>query len=505
MTDLRARTPRLRAARGRERRRSVWRFYGFTLLGTLLPGAGLTAAGRRVVGGLLLFLAVTGIGVGVYVAWRYGLLTSALNLAVRPNLLGSLSIGIAVAALIWVLSIVATAVVARPDHASLGQRLLGTLFAVTMCLVVAAPSAQLVRYLNIQRDVVQSMFAGRYESPTYLQNPTYSVATPEITRADPWANTPRVNVLLLGSDFGDDRVGVRTDSMIVASIDTRSGDTILFGVPRNLQNVPFPVHDPLHKIYPYGFSCGSQCLMNAVWMEATARKELFPGDPNPGLTATRDAISEVLGLRIDNTVIVDLRGFRSLVDAMGGVDINVQERIPIGGEVTEDRRIVNIFGWIEAGRQHLDGYKALWYARSRATTDDYDRMRRQRCMVGALVDQVNPVKMLQRYPALAAVAKKNIQVDIGEQQLPAWVELVQRMQEGRIRSLPLTSKNVDVADPDFEAIRAMVRKALRTTTATPSPTATSTPTPSRPRGTVTPTPTSTAVANDQLVEIKDAC
>ncbi|HET7477579.1 MAG TPA: LCP family protein [Dermatophilaceae bacterium] len=479
------------------------RFYGLTFLGTLVPGAGLTAAGRRLAGGLLLVLtAATLAGLG-YLAWRRGLVRAALDLAVRPDQLRLASIAIAVAALVWVLSIIWTAVATRPERISRGQGLLATVFALLMCLLVAAPAAELVRYLNIQHDVVQTVFAGPVVVPS---NPSASVATPEITREDPWANTPRVNVLLLGSDSGADRIGVRTDSMIVASIDTHTGNTVLFGVPRNLEKVPFPAHDPLHRIWPNGFNCGAACLMNAVWTEASSRANLFPGDRNPGLTATRDAISEVLGLRIDNTVVIDLRGFQSLVDAMGGVTINVRERIPIGGEVTADHRIVGILGWIEKGRQHMNGYKALWYSRSRATTDDFSRMRRQRCMVGALVDQVNPVAMLGRYPSLASVAKKNVQVDIAQNQLPAWVELVQRMQRGAIRSLPFTSTNVNVADPDFAAIRAMVRRALRASVA-PAPT-TTTPSPGRttkPGTRPTPAPPNPAVEGDQLVEIKEAC
>ena len=64
--------------------------------------------------------------------------------------------------------------------------------------------------------------------------------------------------------------------------------------------------------------------MNAVWTLAEEHRNLFPGDTNPGLTATRDALWAVLGLPIDYTTIIDLKGFRTLVDAMGGVDVNVR-------------------------------------------------------------------------------------------------------------------------------------------------------------------------------------
>ena len=89
--------------------------------------------------------------------------------------------------------------------------------------------------------------------------------------------------------------------------------------------------------------------MNAVWTLAEGHRDLFPGDTNPGLTATRDALSSVLGLSIDYTTIIDLNGFRSLVNAMGGVDVNVRERIPIGGHVNPGGTISGITGWINAG------------------------------------------------------------------------------------------------------------------------------------------------------------
>ena len=250
--------------------------------------------------------------------------------------------------------------------------------------------------------------------------------------------------------------------MIVASIDTHSGNAVLFGVPRNLQDVPFPKNNPLHKLYPNGFDCGPECLMDAVWNQARDHKDLFKGDPNPGLTTTQDVLSQILGLPIDYTLIMDLHGFTELVDAMGGVDIDVKERLPIGGEVIPGVGIKpgSIHGWIEPGKQHLNGRQALWYSRSRATTDDYSRMRRQRCMVGALLTQVNPVKILRKYPSLAKVAKNNIQTDIAAKELPAWVELVERIQKGEIHSLTFTIKNTNVVHPDFPKMRTMVKNAI---------------------------------------------
>ena len=121
--------------------------------------------------------------------------------------------------------------------------------------------------------------------------------------------------------------------------------------------------------------------------------------------------------------------------------------------------------YIQPGKhKKLTGYYALWFARSRFSTDDYDRMRRQRCLISDIVSQANPVKMLQKYPALAAVAKSNIATNIPRKDLPAWVTLIERMQKGTITSLPFTSSVVNTSDPDFPQIQSLVAKAIRAST-----------------------------------------
>ena len=387
------------------------------------------------------------------------------------------------------------------------QRLGLRLFTALMCLLIAVPVAQATRYALIQRDVVDVVFSAADDRPA-------SATTVRPTSgSDPWAGVGRVNVLLIGSDAGDDRIGVRTDSMIVASIDPASGQTVLFSLPRNMENVPFPKSNPLSKLWPNGYNCGDECLLNAVWNEAVNHKDLFKNDPNPGLTTVRGVIQEILGLAIDYSTVIDLAGFQSLVDAMGGVVVDVKERLPIEGALTASGALYNVEGWIEPGEQRLDGYHALWYARSRLLSDDYSRMRRQRCLVGKIVDQVNPALMLQKYPDLARVAKQNIATDLPATDLPAWVDLVDRIKNATIHSLAFTASNISVTRPDFAKIHAMVSQAnaaslapaTPTTTTTPSATATpSTTKPGSTRSKASPTTPSTPT-NEVLVDVAQAC
>lgn len=443
------------------------RFAALTIL-SLVPGAGLLAAGRRRLGTVLLALAGVALVAVAALAMTGDITRRALRVAVRPGDLLAIAIIVGAVALLWCLTIVATALAAKPARPSGMQTVLASVLVVALCIAVIAPSSVGVRYALIQRDLVKSLFADG--GPT----PLPGAATPDVEQKDPWVNTPRVNLLLLGSDAGADRTGVRTDSMMVASIDTKTGDTLLFGIPRSLQNAPFPQKNPLHKVWPDGFNCGSECLLNAVWSQAEAHRDLFPGDPRPGLTSIRDVIGEILGLPIDYYTIIDLKGFQSLVDAMGGVDVNVPRDIPIGGgKVDGTNRERPITGWIRKGQHHLNGYEALWFSRSRSGADDYDRMKRQRCMVSALLDQTNPVQLLQKYPKLASVAKHSISTDVRQQDLEAWVDLVQRIQNGSIRSLPLTNQVISTVHPDFNSIHALVQDAL-TSPPESSPTSTGT-------------------------------
>ena len=473
-------------------------YYRRIALGTVLPGAGLLGTRWKVLGWVLVLVSLTA-GAWVLVkAWQGGLLRSALNVAVQPQLLQWVGVGIMVGAVLWIGSIVLTAEQSWPRRRA-GGRFARVVFAALACTLIAAPSALAVRYLDVQSSVIDEVFGN--DSPSERRD----VALADIAAEDPWAAVPRVNTLLIGSDAGKDRWGTRTDSMMVVSTNTKTGDTLLIGIPRNLERVPFPKSNPLHALYPNGYDCGDQCLMNGIWTLAEGRPDLFPGVKNPGRKSTVDVVGEITGLDINQSVVINLRGFKALVDAMGGVDVNVQQKVCVECHTGTSGGIVFTNGKVEyitPGLKHLDGYHALWFSRSRATTDDFSRMRRQRCVAGALMEQADPVGLLQSYPKLARAIKSNVSIDIPRAELPAWVDLALRIQKGgSIRSLPLTANVVRPANPDFAKIRALVQKGLKqpapsaSTSASPSPT----PTPTKTKKSSS-TPTPTATPDDSQAE-----
>ena len=473
-------------------------YYRRIALGTVLPGAGLLGTRWKVLGWVLVLVSLAA-GAWVLVkAWQGGLLRSALNVAVQPQLLQWVGVGIMVGAVLWIGSIVLTAEQSWPRRRA-GGRFARVVFAALACTLIAAPSALAVRYLDVQSSVIDEVFGN--DSPSERRD----VALTDTAAEDPWAAVPRVNTLLIGSDAGKDRWGTRTDSMMVVSTNTKTGDTLLIGIPRNLERVPFPKSNPLHALYPNGYDCGDQCLMNGIWTLAEGRPDLFPGVKNPGRKSTVDVVGEITGLDINQSVVINLRGFKALVDAMGGVDVNVQQKVCVECHTGTSGGIVFTNGKVEyitPGLKHLDGYHALWYARSRAGSDDFSRMRRQRCVAGALMQQADPVGLLQSYPKLAKVVKNNVSIDIPRGELSAWVDLALRIQKGgSIRSLPLTANVVRPANPDFAKIRALVQKGLKqpapsaSTSTSPSPT----PTPTKTKKSSS-TPTPTATPDDSQAE-----
>ncbi len=515
--DPRHRMPKGDRSRRREAaRRATRRSATLTFATTVFPGLGLLGTRYRRLGALIVVLVVLATILAVAAVMMVGPTNAALAVAVRPNVLLAVAAALIFGGLIWVWSIVLAHRGTTDPLMSNRQRAGLRTFTALLCMMVILPVGTAASYSLIQRDVVGTMFSapiGTNDSPELDVRPGKG--------PDPWAGVTRVNMLLLGSDAGDDRIGTRTDSMIVASMNPQTGETVLFSLPRNLENVPFPKTNPLYKQYPRGYNCGPpDCLLNGVWSLAEANKKLFVGDPTPGLTTIRGVIQEITGLRMHYTTVIDLKGFEALVDAMGGVVVTVRDKLPIGGHLNAAGNLVGVDSWLKPGTQRLDGFSALWFARSRLASDDYDRMRRQRCLVGKILDQVNPVSMLQQYPALARAARDNITTDVPADELPAWMTLVQRIKDASIQSLPFTSQIITPSNPDFRLIRAMIREAIspelstatatgpttsKTTKTTPSTSTKSSTTKSSTSTKTSTKSSSTSRTSDQLVDLEDAC
>lgn len=449
------------------------------VLSAVVPGLGQWYAGRR--RRAVVLLAISGVLLLGAALWFAVDPVSVAKLAFRPGVLrGLLAIDVAVLALrVWATWDAYRCV---PGPAASSRPVAASIVAVA-AVVLVLPHAAFAYYDLVQLDLITSVFAsppttitttasptaapptttpGTASVTTLVSEPPPSTQTPTTTTSTrppvAWDGVERLNILLLGSDAGVGRTGVRTDTIVLVSIDPDTGETALFGVPRNFARVPMPSSVDL-------WAC--ECfppILNELYGFAERNPESFPGSATPGANALKGAVGELLGIPVHYYALVALDGFVDLVDALGGVTITVLEPIYDPAYPKEDggTEVIDL----EPGTYRFDGHLALAFARSRYSSDDYSRMGRQRCVLEGLVTQADPVSLLRGFPAVADVIKRSVETDIPIDAVPDLIELAAMVDTERALSLPLVPPTYvggrtpdGFGTPDVELIRDHVRIA----------------------------------------------
>ncbi len=248
------------------------------------------------------------------------------------------------------------------------------------------------------------------------QDGTASTTTTTAAEETPWDELDRLNILLLGGDFGVGRTGIRTDTMITVSIDPKTGEAAMFQVPRNWTYAPLP-----EGMGIWDCDCYPE-LTNELWIMGERYPDAFPGPGTPSENAVKGMISEFLGIPIHYYALVNLDGFVDIIDSIGGVDIYVPSRIVDDEYPLLDGTLTELV--IEAGEQHMNGDEALAYARTRHADSDYFRMNRQKCVLEAAMEQTDPTSLILNFGKFADVIKNTTTTDIPIDLLPKLVELL---------------------------------------------------------------------------------
>ncbi|MBX3116218.1 MAG: LCP family protein [Cryobacterium sp.] len=279
----------------------------------------------------------------------------------------------------------------------------------------------------------------------------------------------RYNILLLGGDAGPDRMGLRPDSISVASIDAATGKLVMIGIPRNMELIRFVKDSPLYGPFPNGYDCGDKCLISYLYTYAQEHPDLYPeaekNGSQPGIEAMRDAVEGVLGLKLQYFVLIDMQGFADLIDSLGGITLEVAERTPLAAAIPGAKP----FAWVEKGTQHLDGETALWYSRSRFESSDYSRMSRQRDVQEAILRQFTPANVILRFQSIAEAGAQVVKTDIPSTMLGPLGDLALKARKLEVTRLELVPKEFDPAHPDYDKIAAAIEAAFNPATETPKP------------------------------------
>lgn len=480
---------------------------GWTILAAVVPPVGLIRSGKRALGWTLIGLtvfAVLAVGLGYYLF--HPNLTSLVG-GLGLNTLTLVGAAVAVFAVLWVVTIGYTHLKTRPQNPKLWQRAAGAVLVGLLAFAIAAPAAVGVRVTYLTASLAGQVFNNNSKSQT---RPTLNTEA-----ADPFNG--RLNILVLGGDDGfgrDTSLGSRPDSVMVLSVNTKTGDTVIISLPRNLAKMPFPKNSPLYKHYPNGFYDGSdpdnaEYFLNAMYdnVPATVGSDVLGKTDNVGADVMKLSVGEALGLKIDYYVKINLDGFKQLIDALGGITVNINYRVPKGGSVDKNQPPPS---WLEPGpNQHLNGTDALWYARGRYGLDDYSRMERQRCVVSAVIRQTNPQNVLEHYQEIMNAGKNSIRTDIQASVLTsALLPVAEKVKDkNSIKSIVFEHgvRGFSSRYPDFDMMRARVAAAINPpATASATPTATSTTTASS-TPTATKTASASASASSAADDTADAC
>ncbi|MGH2456173.1 MAG: LCP family protein [Candidatus Limnocylindria bacterium] len=402
------------------------------VLSFVLPGLGQSWLGsvRR---GLVLavpVLLLVGFGIGTLMFQGR---VRTLGLLLQPGVLITLLV-LNAALLAWRAGAIvdAFALARRRGFARPGPSRNGTLAIAALAVLLVATLGMHagVGYIGLKTyDTITTVFATLEPSPSPPAEPTVrpsgSVAptttpqpTPAPTPVPRWSDDGRLDLLLVGGDAGPGRWSLRTDTMILLSVEVATGRAAMFGIPRNMTNVPLPEGPaaafPDCDCYPD--------LINSLYVYAGDHPEIFRGGDARGYLALQDAVSELVDRPVDGMLVVTLQGFVRLVDALGGLDIYTPYSLYDATYPHEDGIHHEVL-WIPAGQHHFDGHTALAFARSRHQDTDYDRMWRQQLVLTAMRRQTCPGDLVLRIPELLDIARDSLWTNVPIEDLPDLLQL----------------------------------------------------------------------------------
>jgi LCP family protein required for cell wall assembly len=425
--------PPVRRAPDRAARVRFRRAVTLMLMTLVLPGSAQLVAGRREVGrvALRIWFGLLGLAGFVFLlglVWHgfvYWLVSSTFMLGLVRLTLTVLAIG-------WALLFVDAWRLGQPLTLVRKQRLAVVGINGLLCFTVAGTLLFGAHLVGVQRDFIVTMFGdGKVEGAT----------------------DGRFNVLLVGGDSGAGRWGLRADSLTVASIDAKTGRTVLVSLPRNMQSFRFAEGSVMDEQFPDGYDC-EDCYLYGVTTWAGDNKELFGKSKTPEMDATVSAVEGITGLDVGYWAMVNLKGFRKLVDAVGGVTLTVRDPIPVGGLGSD------VTGYIEPGRRKLDGHDTLWFARAREGSDDYSRMARQKCVMNALVTQVSPQQAIRNFEAITDAGKAMVRTNLPAGEVGRFIDLALKAKSQKISTLSLVPPMINTADPDLQLVHDKVEQAI---------------------------------------------
>lgn len=240
-------------------------------------------------------------------------------------------------------------------------------------------------------------------------------------------------VLIMGVDIRKDDVG-RSDTLMIATIDPRLDQATLLSIPRDTRvKIRGRGYDKINAAFAYG-----------------------------GVRLTESTVENFLGIDIDHYILINTNSFVKIIDAIGGVDIDVEKRMFYEDPWDDNGGLVID---LYPGEQHMDGKTAVTYVRYRDSEGDIGRVKRQQAFMSACMDKVTSPEIIPRIPKIAREVIDAVETDMSLRQLLELAGALKAAQKNGLETdmvpgYPLYIDDISYWIPDVELLRISVADAL---------------------------------------------
>lgn len=337
---------------------------------------------------------------------------------------------------------------------------LKTAIAAAVVIAGSLPVLAGVRDVNSARSALDGVFASESDDPLFTpagdsatasdsananasDNPTTAVVDPAAVK----------NVLIMGGDAGPGRWGMRTDTMMLVTVHEASGRVALTSVPRNLTSLQFPPGSPLAAEFPNGFDGLANALFTHVNTNPSLTEHYGASGLQPEAIALVEALGYSLDVEIDDFALVNMQGFTEVIDAVGGVTLELGQSVPLPPSIPGERQLPTSIG---PGVVDMDGALAIAYARSRSADSDYQRMGRQRQLLAALGSQVSATDALGAFGTVTGALDDSMRTSLSAGEFD---DLLDRLGDNSAisESVGLAPPLITPGNPDYAQIRNIVK------------------------------------------------
>ena len=243
----------------------------------------------------------------------------------------------------------------------------------------------------------------------------------------------KVNIMVMGVDSRSDDVG-RSDTLFVMTVDMKTKEVAMLSIPRDTRvKIPGNGWDKINAAYAYG-----------------------------GEKLSQQAVESLLGIKIDHHIVINVAGFKKIIDAMGGVTIDVEKRMYYNDPYDDDGGLVID---LRPGVQHMDGRTAIQYVRYRDEEGDIGRVDRQQKFLKAVLSEVATPSVITKIPAIIREVSSVVKTDMSTTEMLSLAKILNDASKNGLKTDMVPGKPAYIDDisywlPDLVALRRHVAQTL---------------------------------------------